>query len=277
MEKGLKISGIWGEHIVKNINAVTSIDDVDVDMDKKPDVMLLTTKSFDTERAIKEVQSLIDFDDSSIVISLQNGIGNEEIISRLIGEGEKHTLGGMVIIGFDMLKPGHVKITVFGGNVKIGEVGEKKITPRVQKIVAVFNKAGIPTDAVDNIKAHIWSKAIYNAALNPLCAILDVNYGKLTNHNSWVLIESLVAEIFKVANAEGIELFWKDAREYLSYLRDRLIPPTAEHKPSMLNDLKKGKPTEIDFLNGFFVERGKKYSVPMPVNETIVRLVKFLE
>jgi 2-dehydropantoate 2-reductase len=140
-EHRLRISGIWGSRVIKNIKATPELK-----ASYKPDVVLLTTKSFDTENAIRELQPLISND--SVVISLQNGIENEEIIARYVGK--EHTLGGMVITGFEMPKPGEVVVTVSAATTKTGELNNK-ITPRLREIVAIFNEAGIPSDAVDNI------------------------------------------------------------------------------------------------------------------------------
>jgi 2-dehydropantoate 2-reductase len=266
-EHGLRISGIWGSHVIKNIRATSELN-----ANYKPDVVLLTTKSFDTENAIRELQPLIA--DDSIVISLQNGIGNEEIIARYVGE--EHTMGGMVITGFVTLHPGEVAVTVSADTTKIGELNNE-ITPELRKIVAIFNEAGIPSDAVDNIQMHIWAKALYSAALNPLSAIFRVTYGKLANPHSFAIIENLIHEAFKVAKAEKVELFWEQAEGYLDYLRRVQIPLTEKHRSSMLNDIERGKKTEIDFLNGVFVALGKKHNIPTPVNDTIVRAIKFLE
>ena len=266
-EHGLRISGIWGSHVIKNIRAMSELK-----ANYEPDVLLLTTKSFDTENAMQELQPLIT--DESVVTSLQNGIGNEEIIARYVGK--ERTMGGTVITGFEMPKPGEVEVTVSAATTKIGELNNE-ITPRSRKIVAIFNDAGMPSDAVDNIQMHIWAKALYSAALNPLSAIFRVEYGKLTDPHSFAVIEDLIHEAFEVAKAEGVELFWNSAEEYLDYLRREQIPPTEKHHSSMLNDIKRGKKTEIAFLNGVFVDLGKKHNIPTPVNETIVREIKFLE
>jgi 2-dehydropantoate 2-reductase len=124
---------------------------------------------------------------------------------------------------------------------------------------------------------HIWAKALYSAALNPLSAIFRVEYGKLTDPHSFAIIKALIHEAFEVAKAEGVELLWNSAEEYSDYLRREQIPPTEKHHSSMLNDIKRGKKTEIDFLNGVFVALGKKHNIPTPVNETIIREIKFLE
>jgi len=126
-------------------------------------------------------------------------------------------------------------------------------------------------------RTSIWAKALYSAALNPLSAIFRVTYGKLPHPYSFAIIEDLIREAFTVAAAEKVELFWARAEEYLDYLRRKQIPQTEKHRSSMLNDIERGKKTEIDFLNGVFVDLGKKHNIPTPVNETIVRLIKFME
>lgn len=267
--RGLRISGIWGSHIIKNIRASSELNE-----NYAPDVVLLTTKSFGTENAIIALQPLISEDLDMVVISLQNGIGNEECITRYVGED--HTMGGMVITGFELSKPGEVEVTVSADKTKIGEL-TNEITPRLKNIVAVFNEAGIPSDAVDNIQTHIWAKALYSAALNPLSAIFRVTYGKLANPHLFAIIEDLIREAFRVADAENVKLFWARAEEYLEYLRLKQIPDTEKHHSSMLNDIERGKKTEIDYLNGVFMNLGNKHNIPTPVNETIVRLIKFLE
>lgn len=266
---GLRISGIWGPHRITHIRAMSELP-----VPYEPEVILLTTKSFDTETAMRVLQPLIPNDSDTVVISFQNGIGNLERIARYVGAA--HTMGGMVITGFELLRPGEVEVTVSADTTKIGELSNE-ITPRLRQIVAAFNEAGIPTEAVDNIQMHIWAKALYSAALNPLSAISKVTYGKLAHPHSFAIIDELIHEAFDVADAEHINLFWDRAEDYLEYLRREQIPRTEKHHSSMLKDIERGKKTEIDFLNGFFVELGKKHNIPTPVNETIVRLIKFLE
>jgi len=264
---GLKITGIWGEHQIGDLKTATDTKNL------KPeyDLILLTTKAFDTEVAMEQIKDLVG---NAYVLSLQNGIGNEDIILRYAPDPDK-VLGGMVIIGFEIKGAGHTSVTVFADNIKIGHL-DGKFTGELANIVRVFNDAKIPADAVGNIQQYTWAKALYNAALNPLGAILGVNYGKLTNESSWKIIEEIIEEAFNVADAVGIDLFWKTPQDYLNYLRCEQIPATAQHKPSMLYDLPRGR-TEIDFLNGALVRFGRELGIETPVNETIVNLVKFFE
>ena len=167
-EEGLTISGIWGNHKIENLTTQTNMDGL-----SSFDLILVTTKSPDTEKAAKELVGR-----GSIIISLQNGVGNEEILQKQLGK--EKVLGGMVIIGFVITQPGKVKVTVMADKIKIGEMNGEK-SPRLQKIVDMFNAANLPTEAVGNIQQWLWGKLFYNACLNPLGAILEVKYGKLAN------------------------------------------------------------------------------------------------
>jgi 2-dehydropantoate 2-reductase len=262
-QNGLKISGIWGEHLVKNLK--TSVNSVQ-------DVILLTTKSTDTIIAAKEILPYIG--ENTLIISLQNGVGNEQILQEICGK--KHVLGGMVIIGFEMVDYGHVKVTVFADKVKIGEM-DHTLSLRVKDIVSVFNEANIPTEAVDNINQHLWGKLLYNSCLNPLGALLNVKYGELKNENTWRIIQDIIKEAFLVTKAAGIELLWGSASEYEEVLSLKQIPPTKDHRPSMLQDIEKGRKTEIDFLNGKIVSLGKEYGISTPVNSMLCELIRFKE
>jgi 2-dehydropantoate 2-reductase len=127
------------------------------------------------------------------------------------------------------------------------------------------------------IRTELWGKTLYNCALNPLGALMGVPYGRLTGAASWRIIERIVAEAFCVVAAEGVQLPWATAGEYLAYLRDVQLPATALHHSSMLQDLARGRRTEIAFLNGAIVEKGAQHGIPTPCNATIVDLVQFRE
>ena len=106
---------------------------------------------------------------------------------------------------------------------------------------------------------------------------MDVPYGRLEDPAAWRIVEGIVGEAFAVVDAEGVRLPWKDAAGYLEYLRTFQLPATASHHSSMLQDITRGRKTEIDFLNGAVVERAKKHGIPAPVNATIADLIRFKE
>ena len=141
----------------------------------------------------------------------------------------------------------------------------------------VLAGAGIPCDAVPNVRAYLWAKVLYNAALNPLGALRRVPYGDLVQPAPWATIEQVIGEAFACLAAASIAVFWRTADEYLAYLRDYQVPRTARHRSSMLQDVSRGRRTEIDFINGAIVALGRTYGVPTPVNAALVAQIKELE
>ena len=265
-KSGLEISGIWGEHVF-HPSACVSPEEVK----ETPELIIITTKAYDTARAVELLECIISKE--TYVMSMQNGIGNEEIIANSIGSGK--TLGGMAIFGAIMVEPGHSKVTVYASECLVGSLtGDMKVAERIAK---TLNNAGIPTIATEDIIREKWMKAFYNIALNPLSAILDKEYGFLGKHEeAKKIITHLLKEAFEVAKAEGVNLKY-DWRAYYDYLMNRQLPPTASHLSSMLQDLKKGKKTEIDYLNGAIVKLGRKHGVKTPANEIIANIIKLME
>ena len=266
-DAGLRVTGIWGQHESRPV-AVTSPNGIPW----TPDAVLVATKSYDTEAAVESVLPLLG--PRTLVASLQNGIGNEEAITRLAGP--ERTVGAMVITGFEITKPGSVAVTVSADSTKLGRMPSGCDEP-VRELAEVLSSAGIPTEAVGNIRSYLWGKVLYNAALNPLGAVLRVNYGLLAADPSWRIITRLVREAFGALEADGVDLLWGSADEYLKHLWEHQLPATADHRPSMLQDIERGRRTEIDYISGAIVDLAKRHGLEAPTNEGLVGLVKFLE
>jgi len=218
-ERGLTITGIWGEHIFTRLAAFTSVKQIPEHASF--DLIMITTKSYDTAKAVEEVAPLVG--EGTAVLSMQNGIGNEEVIARVAGE--ERTLGGMAIFGARLLEPGSVEVTVYASECLVGELrgGESE---RARELASAFTRAGIPTRASEDIVRDKWLKAIYNIALNPLSAILRVPYGKLGElEETRELMRAMLKEAFEVALAKGIRMgfTWE---EYYEHLLENLLPPT---------------------------------------------------
>jgi 2-dehydropantoate 2-reductase len=129
---------------------------------------------------------------------------------------------------------------------------------------------------VTDIVSHIWAKALYNCALNPLGAILGVPYGALGDHpETRELMRLIIEEIYQVAQAKGISLPFSEAADYFHHFLENLVPPTAAHWPSMWQDLQASRPTEIEALNGAMCRYGREFGVLTPYNDAVTRLVRF--
>ena len=270
-DRKVRISGIWGEHEAELDGIFSSIAPL---KQKKIDLIILTVKSYDTAAAIEQVKPLVDRD--TLVIIAQNGYGNYEAVSSVVGKD--HTILSRVIFGVKLQAIGRAEVTVIADDVRIGQPHDAVDRKRIREIAAAFTSAGIPTSYAENVDAILWDKILYNAALNPLGAILERTYGQLAeNSETRRIMDAIIDEIFLVAEARGIALNWKSAAAYRDHFYNRLVPPTAKHFPSMYYDVKAGKRLEIDALNGAVVKLAKEKGIAVPVNETITNIIKAKE
>jgi 2-dehydropantoate 2-reductase len=269
--KPLEVIGIWGEHRASLDEISSNIQDF---KDINFDLIILTVKSYDTKKAVKEIKPLIGKD--TVVLVAQNGYGNYEIVSKEIGK--EHTILGRVIFGSKIVEIGKAEVTVIADPTRIGQPENAIPEEKIRKIAEIIDKSGVPTKYDKNVYKLLWDKIIYNCALNPLGAILECNYGTLAeNEETRTVMNKIIKEIFSVAKAQNIELNWKSPDEYIKHFYKNLIPPTAQHYPSMYHDLKSKKRLEIDALNGAIVNLAKEKNMEVPVNETITNLIKAKE
>lgn len=240
-----------------------------VNINHSYDLILLTVKSYDTEEAAKQIKRNISED--TIVLSLQNGLGNESLLAKYIGK--RHLLKGLTSHGVIYLKPGVIYHSGIGETV-IGEL-DGKITERVVRIAEIFDSVGIKTTATKNIEAETWVKVIINACINPLTAVTNLR-------NSAILKIPELRNLSRAICREAVEVANRAADAKLSYERmirevENVARLTAENKSSMLQDIENKRRTEIDFINGKIVELGRKYQIDTPVNSALVALVKSIE
>ncbi|HEY8491054.1 MAG TPA: ketopantoate reductase family protein [Dehalococcoidia bacterium] len=267
---GLRTSGIWGEHHVTGLEAVTS-----PPRDGGPyDAVLLTTKAYDTVAALRAAAPALA--GGPDVVSLQNGLGNLEAVAE--AAGPERTLGGRVIFGAEVVEPGHVVVTVCADDVAVGSPGNRAPADRAARLAAAFAEAGIPASVTDRIESLLWAKLLYNASLNGLSAVLGVPYGALLEQEETrSIMGRLVAEAFAAARAEGVALPWESPEAYRRTLFEELIPATAAHRSSMLQDIARGRRTEIDAINGAVVRVAERHGLDAPANRLVTELVRARE
>ncbi|MFA5259940.1 MAG: ketopantoate reductase C-terminal domain-containing protein [Candidatus Omnitrophota bacterium] len=181
------------------------------------------------------------------------------------------------ITGFVRHLPNVVDITVHADTIHVGCLsGEDTIS--VEPLCQKISEEGIPTQTTDSIAKDLWAKMLYNCALNSLGEILNVAYGELGHHSSSrELCDTIIAEVFRVLVATGHETHWRTNEEYRIIFYASLLPLTASHHSSTLQDIKAGKKAEIDALNGIIIQLTRQHNIPVPVNEAVYCMVKFLE
>ena len=229
----------------------------------KYDLIILTTKSYDTEKAVKEAISKygkIPF------LSLQNGLGNEEKIAEIIGE--ENVIGGITNHGITFVKPGKIRHAGKGITI-IGELEEGKMSERIKKLAHIFNEVGIETKISKNIKKEIWRKAIINSAINSLTTLFKCKNGELIKYKK--LVKKICDESILIAEKEGFLI--EDAFERTM----EVIEKTKNNYSSMLQDIMKGKKTEINEINGAIAAIGKKHGIKACFNIVLTELIKEME
>jgi 2-dehydropantoate 2-reductase len=265
---GLFIEGLWGEHHATGFELIT-----DAAQTKTPfDAILISAKACDTDAIAPAIAPALTRD--GVAISLQNGLGNVEKIAAQVGW--ERALAARVIFGAEVVAPGRVRITVYADPVLIGvwQDGAPQLEAVARRWAERFAVAGIPAAYCDDIKAALWGKVLYNAALNPLSALLGVTYGALAqDENTRAIMDTVFDEVYGVAAAEGVALPWRSAAEYRAEFYGRLIPSTVDHRSSMLQDLERGRRTEIDAINGEVWRRGRAHGIATPINQALTRLV----
>lgn len=268
-KQGLKVTGIWGRHTFHFNELVTCIHNLD--RSQPFDFILCTVKSYSTAKSARLIKAVMS--PQSIVISLQNGLGNIEALCRVLPK--KQVLAGRVIFGVELKKPGRIHVSVIAAPTAMGEIFQKKITSRVKQITRIFNRAGLSSAAVNDVRSLLWAKVIYNAALNPLASLLETHYGDLGEKTATrAAMNAVMEEIYAVAKKAGIRLEPRSVAGYQKLFYSKLLPRTYDHHPSMLQDLQRGKRTEIDALNGMIVKLGKKYKVATPMNRLLTQLIR---
>lgn len=234
------------------------------------DLAIVLVKSFDTRAAVERAQPLIG--STTTVLSLQNGVGCEEIISNLIGA--PRVVSGRTFVGGRMTAPGLVEFGTTGRQTTIGEL-DGTMSPRITEIAEVFRSAGLDTDVSSDIVSTAWEKLFVNVATGAWSALTGLPYGELSVHADVerMAIET-VAEAMRVAGGLGIAVAtvdpsipWRRAWEGLPH----------EFRASMLQSVDKGSRTEVDVMHGAVSRGGRAAGVPTPINDTLLAAVKGLE
>jgi len=288
---GLVRTGIFGsvEFGAEMFGAFASLDELlrgaglrvrdgDIHIEGGPgyDYILICTKSHGSPAAAADLSRRPDIlAPAGKIVLFQNGWGNTEIFNEHFPRDQIYS--ARVITGFQMTANNVVDVTVHADSIHLGSLFGSDLSPMVPLAEAIC-RGGIPAEVVTDVGKDLWAKMLYNCALNPLGAIFGVPYGVLgEDASSRELMEEVIGEIFSVMEASGYETHWPAPEEYIAVFYEKLLPPTAGHESSTLQDIRAGKPTEIDALSGAVVRLGEEAGVPTPTNWALYKMVKFME
>jgi len=259
-DQGLRLGGISGDLMIP----------VAATVDPEPesaDVAIILTDTNATREAARTAARTLTAE--GWAITLQNGIGNLEAMAEALGA--ERVVGGLSYHSAAVEGPGRTLHT-HAGPTWLGELDGRR-SARVEAFAEALSDAGFQPQIVDDIEAHIWTKFIHNAAINPISALLNLRVGEISlNPEADALQSRIIAEALAVVRARGITL--TDADPMASI---KAFCKTKFNAPSMLQHLEAGKRTEVDSLNGAVAAHGQALGVPTPYNEALAWMVKGME
>jgi len=260
--RGVRLEGLGGE---RTLPVPASAEPETV---AGAELILMAVKAYDTAAAIR---GIVDFVGSeAAVLTLQNGLGNVETIAAAVGL--ERTLGGVTAHGATRLGVGHVRHAGRGETV-LGEV-RGGLSPRATQLAERFTQAGIETRATADVAAALWGKLLVNVGINALGAITGWPNGRLAEAEATrAIMAAAVTEAVQVARARGLSFEPEAAIAKV----EEVCRATAQNLNSMLQDLQRGRRTEIDAINGAIAAESTRLGVPTPVNWTLTQLVRALE
>lgn len=289
-EEHVKALNEKGAHIVGCTDLTVPVKAITPDqMEGKYDIIFLFTKQTANAEALPHLKQFLN--DDSVVCTLQNGVPEYSVEEYI---GGNRTVGGTVLWGATFMSPGVSEVTqdVTNGDIlfDIGEI-DGKITERIKKVANVLEHMG-PVTIVENLMGARFSKLLLNSCMSGLSAVTGSVFGDVFNNpKSSALLSFIASEIIDVCEKANLDLEDVMGMKMVDYGRvdtlenfvrsqncfRRFYADKLTAKASMLQDLEKGKKTEVDMINGFVVEQGKKYGVPTPYNETAVKIIKGIE
>ena len=231
------------------------------------EVVLFCVKTTDNAATARAIAPLLS--NETLVLSMQNGVDNVEQIRAAAGI---EALPSVIYVAASAPEPGRVK-HVGRGDLVVGPKNEK-----TERIAALFSRASVPCRISENIEGELWTKLVWNCALNAVSALGHAKYGQIAGSaDAWKVVETAVFEVLAVARAANIHPpGLEDPKAALAGAL-KIATQMAEALSSTAQDLNRGKLTEIDSLNGYVSRRGVELGVPTPVNHALYALVKLAE
>lgn len=258
--QGIEVTGVTGEFRVA-VPAVAGRGPDDAD------VAVICVKAVNTAAAAGEIKPWLS--PAARVLTLQNGLGNVEILEEVFGRGR--VLGGVTSEAATLLGPGRIR------HAGRGQTHMGALAPGpgpVAGIVSAFNSAGFETHAAEDVEGLIWGKLIVNVGINALTALTRLRNGRLPDvEGAREVMAEAVGEAEAVARARGVRLPYPDPLKRVI----EVCRSTAENVASMLQDILNERKTEVDFINGAIDREGSNLAIHTPVNRTLARLIRAIE
>jgi len=228
------------------------------------DLAIVCVNGYNTRQAAEAAGGMLA--EEGCVLTLQNGLGNLEVLTEVVGEGR--IVGGLTFHSADLQAPGKVRHTNKGPTY-LGELDHNK-TPRLETIRSAMERAGMQPQVEDDIIATIWGKFVLNCSINPLCAIADLRPGHIREVEAFDEFQSkIIEEVLALIEAKGVVLADPDPLATIKAYSAKKF-----HRVSMQQHLLRARPTEIDSLNGYVARESERLGLKAPYNDALTRIVK---
>ncbi len=260
-ERGLTVRSVFGDFHLPEVRATDNPAEVG-----PVDLILVCVKAYDTDTEALSIRTMIS--DTTAVISLQNGVDNAV---RLIGAlGPQHVLSGLCTISSAVAEPGVIEQVSQFARVVFGEL-DGRVTPRAERILASFQNAGIEIVLSTNIQKDIWTKFLFIATHGSMTAVTQSPIGPIRDTQAtWEMYVNAMHEVNAIARAKGIDLGPDAVEKQLDFV-GRMAP---EIKSSMLVDVERSNPLEVETFSGMVIRLGSELNVPTPVHRCIYAILK---
>ena len=228
------------------------------------DLAIVCVNGYNTRQAAEAAGGMLA--EEGCVLTLQNGLGNLEVLTEVVGEGR--IVGGLTFHSADLQEPGKVRHTNKGPTY-LGELDHNK-TPRLETIRSAMERAGMQPQVEDDIIATIWGKFVLNCSIDPLCAIADLRPGHIREVEAFDEFQSkIIEEVLALIEAKGVVLADPDPLATIKAYSAKKF-----HRVSMQQHLLRARPTEIDSLNGYVARESERLGLKAPYNDALTRIVK---
>lgn len=230
------------------------------------DMLIVFTKAMQMDEMLQKIAPVLA--SAKVVMTLSNGLGNIETLEKYVDRSVIYA--GVTLWSCELEGPGHIRATG-SGNIELQPLTSQNMAT-ADRVVEMFNHAGLNAELSPNVLLSIWKKAAFNSVMNTFCALLDCNVGSFGNRPGALdLARTVVQEIVQVASSQQIPL----TEEMVMHTVEKVFDPreSGEHYPSMHQDLQKGRLTEIDYLNGAVARMGESKGIAVPVNRLLTQLI----
>ena len=262
-EKGLKVDR-EGKTLTVKIKATENPKEI-----KTVELVIIFVKSTQTRSAAETARSLID--PKGVVMTLQNGMGNTDIIAEFVPPVQ--ILAGTTSHGATLLGPGHIRHAGPGSTTIGAWADSKQGLEQAQKYSKFFNKAGIVTEAVEDVRRIVWNKLLINVGINAITALTAIKNGQILDLEvTKALSRAAVIEAIKVARAKDVDVLENAVDQVF-----KIAEATAANRSSMGQDVDNKRQTEISAINGYISNEANIIGIDAPVNQTLTALVETLQ